>query len=674
MVHTGDITVATNDTLLVQPGVKVYFAGGFKFVVNGLLQAIGTETDSVWFTGDPASFPQDTPTRWRGLRFVNAHEDCQLSYCSISYSGATGAGESSYGGGLYCVNTDLSLFHSKIDHCHCGSETHYGVACGAYFDSSNVTIEFTDITNNHATIGFDGPVSGQVGGVRIDHGDYLLRHSKIQGNISGLSIGGMRIGGGAVVTMDTCLIDGNQTPDGGYGGIVVDSLAVVSMTGTTVSNHNPFYGFDGGMSCTGVRLIMEACTVRTNSASWIAPSPLFGGSAGVRVSNPITARISNSIFENNLGQFGAAILCNNTLIENCTFRNNNATDGAIWSNGGNRISDCLFEDNVASSWGPHLGSYGNGLGGAIVFYSGIDTLKNCLFDGNTSYLVWEEDGGVDTLGTRGGALYCYQEASPYIVNCVFENNSMDLFGGSGTGSVLYNEGGSPAFEFCTLNNNDASAHPGGVIFSDGGSLAMKSCLVSNSTASCAIYFDQGAVGNIEYCDFFGMTGSNFLGTAPAGLGTISTTNANGDACDAFYNIYLDPEYVDAVNGDLHLADTSPCIGAADPVSMVDEDFEHNARPQATGSIADIGAFESAISGVLAPVLDLVIYPDVDNGDVILMWTANPGAASYDIYAGDAPEYDPENFVLIGSTAATSYVDEEVLLASEQRTYVVVAVP
>ena len=68
-----------------------------------------------------------------------------------------------------------------------------------------------------------------------------------------------------------------------------------------------------------------------------------------------------------------------------------------------------------------------------------------------------------------------------------------------------------------------------------------------------------------------------------------TTNANGDSCDVFYNIQLDPLFVDPLNGDYHLNWTnfpiqdstmSPCIDAGDP----------NSPPDLDGTVADVGAY------------------------------------------------------------------------------------
>ena len=684
MIHLGDITVATGQTLLINPGVKVYFAGQFKLVVNGLLQAIGTQSDSIWFTGDPTNFP----SRWRGIRFMNAHEDCQLSYCSISHSGATGAGVLSYGGGLYCYNTDILVEHSKVHRCHAGNIGAVGYGCGVYVENSDAEFVYTEITNNHPTIGNDGPVSSYGGGIYLVGGSLFARHCKIQFNSADLAVGGVYIRQAATATIDTCLITDNSTPDGSYTGMVIDANSVVSMTGTTIANHHPYLGYNAGLACGGLTLTMEACTLRNNQASWIGPVPTTGGAA-LKIQNPIYARISNSVFEDNNGQYGAALLCDNTIVENCIFRRNSSSNGALFSNGGNKITDCLFEDNEANSFGPVLAYYGDGMGGGIWFSSGTDSVRDCKFDGNYAILVWENGWNgqyfeYDTLCTRGGAMYCDENASPYIVNCVFMNNSLDRYDLNGSGSVLYNEGGSPVIEFCTMYDNDASGgsfisewgaveEAGGVICSEGGTLTVKSCIMSHSTASAGIQFVNQVTANIHHSDFFNLGDSLFAGNVPANLGTVSTTNVNGDPCDQYFNLYLDPEYVDGVNGNLHLGDASPCVGAADPLSTIATDYDNNARPLPNGSIRDMGAFENA-GGVLAEIDDLAIWPDYDSGDVVLYWSAVGAAQSYQVYSGEAQEYVP-GFSLIGTTADTFFVDSgALLLPAMQRTYVVVAVP
>jgi len=673
MVYNGDVTVATGDQLAIEPGVKVYFAGQYKMLVNGLMQAIGTESDSIWFTGDPADFPFDSPTRWRGLRFVDADADCELRYCSITYSGATGPGALSYGGGLYCYNSDVKVSHSWIRQCHATLR-----GCGAYFDNSEIDLEYTRISNNIATIEpvYQNPLGESAGGFMASNCVVDARHCIIQFNTNGGNVGGITVDLGTVITLDTCLIDNNSSNDQTIGGMRAEAGCYVHMTGTTISNNHSAWGQIGGLQFRNVaEVTMEACTLRANftyNGSWGYDPWDGGGAANIR--DPGLATISNCVFEEHTSRLGGALVCNNTTVTNTVFRNNGASDGgAIGSNGNNKFIGCQFENN-------HTGWYldcwtcdGEGAGGAIFFAQGSDSVLGCRFESNYSAMYWEEfidpEYVMHYIGWKGGALYCSAASSPYIANSVFVNNSLDYPDGSGTGSVLYNAGGSPVFEFCTMYDNGASAHPGGVIFLDGGDLTMKNSIVSHSSASCAVYFDLGATGEVEYCDFFGISGTNFLGTPPVGLGTIATTNVNGDPCDVFYNVYLDPAYMDAVNGDLHLTSESPCVDAADPASSVASDYDGTVRP--SGAYSDIGAYER---GALV-VDDLVIYFDTENNDILLYWGSVPGATSYAVYAGTEPEYNPLTFTQIGSTSGTSWVHDDILLdAAEQRTYVVIALP
>jgi len=66
---------------------------------------------------------------------------------------------------------------------------------------------------------------------------------------------------------------------------------------------------------------------------------------------------------------------------------------------------------------------------------------------------------------------------------------------------------------------------------------------------------------------------------PTGAGTITTVNANGDPCDQYYNILLNPNFVNLYTGNLGLRENSPCIDAGDPALPQDPD----------GTVADQGA-------------------------------------------------------------------------------------
>ncbi len=87
-----DIVVAAGDTLRIEPGVELRFRPATGLVVEGVLQAIGTETDSIRFTS-----AADTAASgdWTGIFFRNSGSGT-LWNCIIMYAAtgvATGSGE-----------------------------------------------------------------------------------------------------------------------------------------------------------------------------------------------------------------------------------------------------------------------------------------------------------------------------------------------------------------------------------------------------------------------------------------------------------------------------------------------------------------------------------------------------------------------------------------------------
>jgi hypothetical protein len=107
-----------------------------------------------------------------------------------------------------------------------------------------------------------------------------------------------------------------------------------------------------------------------------------------------------------------------------------------------------------------------------------------------------------------------------------------------------------------------------------------------------ICFGNSSEGQVDYCDIYGNSGGAFGGNVPTALGEPVTTNANGDSCDIYYNIFLEPMFADTAAGDFHLLRGSPCIDAGDPTLPFDPD----------STIADIGAFYFDQSATEPPVV------------------------------------------------------------------------
>ena len=127
-------------------------------------------------------------------------------------------------------------------------------------------------------------------------------------------------------------------------------------------------------------------------------------------------------------------------------------------------------------------------------------------------------------------------------------------------------------------------------------------IVSGSTAGYGIYFESASAG-ISYCDFHNNVSSDFGGsTVPPFVGQLALTNANGDSCDVYMNIYENPRYRSASGPfAFRLTRDSPCIDAGNPNSPLDPD----------STIADIGAYyfhQSVIAVTLLPHNPPVVIP------------------------------------------------------------------
>ena len=122
---TGNITIPGGYTLIIEPGVEVSFAGKYSFTVQGLLQAIGTATDTIYFTAS---------TEWSGLSFNNAQDSSHLEYCKIERSTYTG---------IICANSNPSLTHCTITNN--GSILYGGIYL---YNNSNPHISYCSINNN----------------------------------------------------------------------------------------------------------------------------------------------------------------------------------------------------------------------------------------------------------------------------------------------------------------------------------------------------------------------------------------------------------------------------------------------------------------------------------------------------------------------------------------------
>ncbi len=108
----GDLTVISDDELIIEPCVSLVFQGDYRLDVNGRLLAEGTETDKISF------FPEDTITGWQGIRFYNQNSNGQdsskLVNCRIVFGNADGYNWDAYGGGVYFNNSSEVVLNNCL--------------------------------------------------------------------------------------------------------------------------------------------------------------------------------------------------------------------------------------------------------------------------------------------------------------------------------------------------------------------------------------------------------------------------------------------------------------------------------------------------------------------------------------------------------------------------------
>jgi len=210
------------------------------------------------------------------------------------------------------------------------------------------------------------------------------------------------------------------------------------------------------------------------------------------------------------------------------------------------ISHCSFTGN------------GGDNGGGISSSNSNLEIDSCLFTDNYAF--------------TGGGIGSSSACSLYVSNCTFAFNQA-----SGAGAAInHNANCYLAMDRCTIYGNSG----GGLAFGVGNTLEIKNSIIADNDTFPGLLIVPPSVSNIDHNNIFANSAGNFSGQLPPNFGQITTTNLNGDSCDVYHNIFLDPLFLNPDSGDFHLTAESPCIDAGDLATPPDPD----------GSIADMGAF------------------------------------------------------------------------------------
>lgn len=281
----------------------------------------------------------------------------------------------------------------------------------------------------------------------------------------------------------------------------------------------------------------------------------------------------NCIFRDNEASYGGAMYIDNTgpTFTNCQFNDNRADGGgAIYAYGEDEnsapiLEDCVFRGNSAT--------YN---GGAIYNIGDVHSMfENCLFMDNVS------SGG-------GGAIRNISSTNLILTNCIFGNNQAQSFGGG----IRNSHNSNCVLTNCTFSSNSAAygSSLASTVDDQGaqasGSFAIVNCIIQD------LPFQQAGSGNEIY--------NGDYSTITVSYSNVPNSFATGPWMGEG-NIYADPYFADAENGDFHLKSqagrydsdsqswilddvTSPCIDAGDSRISIGEE------PSPNGGVINIGAY------------------------------------------------------------------------------------
>ena len=234
----GDVVVPYGQTLTIEPGVQVVSLCDCRMVIEGSLQAIGTEDAPILFTKDT------TISEWHGLHFFYGSESSLLGYCIIEYGVADNTAPDDRGGGIYSEQSQLYLDHCMIRH----NEAELGG--GVYAQGGDLTVSHCQFSGNYA---WDG------GALVCEWSNVVLCDNDITENLAFGATGG----GIYMYFCDALLlrnnISGNQAYASDYydpayangGGVALSGDTVATLIGNRITNNLAHAEYEYGSTASG---------------------------------------------------------------------------------------------------------------------------------------------------------------------------------------------------------------------------------------------------------------------------------------------------------------------------------------------------------------------------------------------------------------------------------------
>ncbi|OQX79534.1 MAG: hypothetical protein B6D64_04680 [Bacteroidetes bacterium 4484_276] len=356
----GEIIIPSGQILTIEAGVEVNFQGHYKFTVQGNLQALGTETDSIFFTTD------NQATGWGGIRFDGSDGISNLSYCRIEFGKTSGAYPDNHGGGMALLASDAVVSNCVFaDNDATGGDTGMGGAVYA-INTGSSSGPLTFFTNckflrNHCygeggAIKFTSDMNTEISGCEFIEntcnygGGAISFYSVIDtkmifclfaDNYTMYSSGGAihTLGVGNTLIFEQCTMSGNSavTGDGGAVNLVFSPSGA---TGSNNINENPQFAnpgmldfhltetspcIDAGIDI-GYEYIGEAPDMGCYEFDQYLITNEYQPNDFKISPNPTTGKINLEFAEDNIQQIRISDLTGKTIIEKSEIQQNQTID------------------------------------------------------------------------------------------------------------------------------------------------------------------------------------------------------------------------------------------------------------------------------------------------------------------------------------------------------------
>ncbi len=177
-VLSKDVTVQTNVTLTIEPGVQVRFGGSFSLIVAGKLYANGTES-AITFTSN-----KENPLAgdWDSIRFIGV-ERSVLVGCAVAYASD----------GVFIQNGDVDIDKTNITFCSKSGITVIGGRSTVTTSSiSFCSISGINVTNSLVEISDSSLMNNGKGIILTGDQAVTVRRNQIIGNGHGIHLMGVQ--------------------------------------------------------------------------------------------------------------------------------------------------------------------------------------------------------------------------------------------------------------------------------------------------------------------------------------------------------------------------------------------------------------------------------------------------------------------------------------------------